>query len=323
MNTINLSKSISIGLLLIVLLNHLSFGQDMNKYSELIRDAWKLYEAKEYNKSAEKYTQAFSSIGNKGLIDDRYNAACAWALANKPDSSFIHLFKVANANYSNLQHISSDADLKSLHGDKRWDELINIIKSNSAKTGAKLNKNLMAILDTVFKNDQQSRVEMNSAIQKFGPKSNEVEYLKKSIAKKDSINVSKVQSILDQYGWLGADVVGFQGNMTLFLVIQHASIEIQEKYLPMIRDAVKNGRAMANSLAMLEDRILIRKGEKQIYGSQLIEDPKAAGKYIVAPLMDPENVDRRRAEVGLGPISEYISRWSLTWDVEAYKKKIT
>jgi hypothetical protein len=32
-------------------------------------------------------------------------------------------------------------------------------------------------------------------------------------------------------------------------------------------------------------------------------------------------VDKRRAEVGLGTIQDYISRWNITWDVEEYKKK--
>ncbi|MEZ5038583.1 MAG: DUF6624 domain-containing protein [Saprospiraceae bacterium] len=69
-------------------------------------------------------------------------------------------------------------------------------------------------------------------------------------------------------GWLGADVIGNQGNSTLFLVIQHADIETQEKYLPMMRDAVSKGNARASSLALLEDRVALRKGEKQIFSTQ-------------------------------------------------------
>ena len=45
-------------------------------------------------------------------------------------------------------------------------------------------------------------------------------------------------------------------------------------------------------------------------------------KVYVRPLIDPDNVDKRRAEVGLGPIQEYISKWGTTWDVEEYKKKL-
>lgn len=118
-----------------------------------------------------------------------------------------------------------------------------------------------------------------------------------------------------------ADVIGNQGNLTLFLVIQHADLETQEEYLPMMREAVKNGNASSRNLALLEDRVALGKGEKQIYGSQVNRDQET-GEYYVLPLIDPDNVDKRRADVGLGPIQDYISFWGMTWDVEDYKKKL-
>ena len=44
-------------------------------------------------------------------------------------------------------------------------------------------------------------------------------------------------------------------------------------------------------------------------------------EYYVSPLIDPENVNKRRAEVGLGPIEEYITNWGMTWDLEKHKEK--
>ncbi|MCP1298001.1 hypothetical protein NK356_02275 [Chryseobacterium sp. S0630] len=37
---------------------------------------------------------------------------------------------------------------------------------------------------------------------------------------------------------------------------------------------------------------------------------------------DPDNVDKRRTEVGLDPISNYIKNWDLVWDVEKYKREL-
>jgi hypothetical protein len=139
----------------------------------------------------------------------------------------------------------------------------------------------------------------------------------KLINEKDSINLIKIQKILDEKGWLGSKVIGNQGNSTLFLVIQHSPLEVQEKYLPMMRDAVKNGKANSSSLALLEDRVALRKGGKQIYGSQIGRDHET-GEYFVSPLIDPENVDKRRAEVGLGTIADYITNWNMTWDVKKH-----
>ncbi len=107
--------------------------------------------------------------------------------------------------------------------------------------------------------------------------------------------------------------------MTLFLVIQHSPLEIQQKYLPMMRDAVKKNNARSSSLALLEDRIALRTGKRQIYGSQIGRDQET-GEFYVSPIEDPENVDKRRAEVGLGTIQDYISNWNITWDVEKHKE---
>jgi hypothetical protein len=107
----------------------------------------------------------------------------------------------------------------------------------------------------------------------------------------------------------------------LFLVIQHADQKTQEKYLPMMRAAVKNGKAQGSSLALLEDRVALGQGKRQIYGSQIGRDPDTQ-LYYVSPLEDPDNVDKRRAEVGLGTLAEYVNRWQIKWDVEQYKKDL-
>jgi len=64
-----------------------TFGQEQEKYAELIKSVWSLYESKDYIESAEKYSEAFVALGGVGMINDRYNAACSWALANRPDSA--------------------------------------------------------------------------------------------------------------------------------------------------------------------------------------------------------------------------------------------
>jgi hypothetical protein len=72
---------------------------------------------------------------------------------------------------------------------------------------------------------------------------------------------------------------------------------------------------------MLEDRLALRQGKKQIYGSQLARD-NSTGKYYVYNLEDPENVDKRRAGVGMPPLSEYLKHWGIDWNVEEYKRQM-
>ncbi|WP_299890213.1 DUF6624 domain-containing protein [uncultured Lacinutrix sp.] len=289
------------------------------KYAELKNEAWNLYEKKDFLKSAQKYSEAFRATEGKSNTTDRYNAACSWALAKEIDSSFVQLYRIANKGaYSNYGHITTDVDLSNLHSDKRWNKLLDVVKLNKEKAEANFDKPLVAILDTIYQDDQGLRREIKDVEEKYGRDSDEMKAHWKTIAEKDSINLIKIQKILDERGWLGQDKIGGRGNSTLFLVIQHSPLEVQEKYLPMMREAVKKNNARASSLALLEDRIAMRKGEKQIYGSQIMRDQET-GKYYVSPLIDPENVDKRRAEVGLAPLTDYVSMWNITWDVEKHK----
>jgi hypothetical protein len=170
--------------------------------------------------------------------------------------------------------------------------------------------------------DQQYRQQMDAVISQYGGDSPEMITLVRRMHEADSVNLIKVSEIIDTYGWLGPDAVGHEGSLTLFMVIQHAPLAAQEKYLPVMRQAVKDGRARAASLAMLEDRVALRKGGKQTFGSQVSWDMKN-GTYYVLPLDDPDHVDKRRAEVGLAPLAEYLMNCcNLVWDAEAYKKDI-
>jgi hypothetical protein len=240
-------------------------------------------------------------------------------LANKIDSSFVQLFKIVKYdNYTNYNHITTDTDLTNLYSDKRWGEIVELVKANKEKEEENYDKPLVSRLDTIYKEDQTYRRQIKGIEEKYGGESEEMKIHFKLILEKDSINLIKVQKILDERGWLGTDLIGSQGNATLFLVIQHSPLEVQEKYLPMMRDAVKKGNARARSLALLEDRVALRNGERQIYGSQIGRD-QVTGEYYISPLKDPENVDKRRNEVGLGKLENYVSHWGITWDIEKYK----
>jgi hypothetical protein len=297
-----------------------TFCQVEKKYSDLASEAQKLYQDKDYLNAALKYSALFSSNSNEIQPNDRINAACSWAKVNQPDSAFKQLNSLSqNETFHYFSTLNLHPDLKNLQVDKRWDEVINRIKQNRRKTAPGLNYSIVEILDTVYYNDQRFRWEINEIEKKYGWGSDEMKILIRNTLLYDSLNQVIVTDILHKYGWLGTDDIGIEGNATLFLVIQHAKIKTQVEYLPMMRDAVNKGNARAASLALLEDRVALRQGGKQIYGSQISRDDKT-GKYYVMPLEDPDNVDKRRQQVGLGPIKDYISEWGIIWNVEEYKK---
>ena len=66
----------------------------------------------------------------------------------------------------------------------------------------------------------------------------------------------------------------------------------------------------------MEDRILMFEGKPQIYGTQLHSET-GAKDWKLYTLLEPEYVDKRRAEMGLGPLSEYLlENWGLEFAIE-------
>jgi hypothetical protein len=71
--------------------------------------------------------------------------------------------------------------------------------------------------------------------------------------------------------------------------------------------AQPDGELQRQALAFLEDRILVAEGKKQVYGTQL-QWTAATGQLELAPIEDEGNVEAGRAELGLGPLAEYVER---------------
>jgi len=159
-------------------------------------------------------------------------------------------------------------------------------------------------LEAIRIEDQTLRQLLPEAEAKFGVDAGELKYIWELIHTQDKINEKKVLQIIDTYGWLGKNKIGEMANQTLWLVIQHADINIQEKYLPKLEASVEKNESDGWHLAFLKDRILMRKGEKQYYGTQAKKDSSSGITYIY-PIAEAKTVNRRRKELGLIPIEEY------------------
>lgn len=138
----------------------------------------------------------------------------------------------------------------------------------------------------------------------------------------DRKNAVRVTGIIDQYGWLSPDEIGFEANEALFLCIQHSQDSlIQNKYLPILKEAAQKGAAKGWHYAFLTDRCLMNQGHKQIYGTQIVT---RNGVGYLVPLQDIDKVDSLRKEIGLEPLSEYMKDCGLKngWSKEFYKSNV-
>lgn len=119
----------------------------------------------------------------------------------------------------------------------------------------------------------------------------------------DASNTQRMRTIVRHYGWPNPQLVGRDGTDAAFLLIQHANLAFQKKMLPLVEKAYKRGELLGENYALLLDRVLVGEGKPQVYGTQM----KLKGKeFVPDPIQDMSNVDKRRAEVGLPPLSEYV-----------------
>lgn len=291
-----------------------SFGQNA-AYKAFAQRADSLFHAGRYLESGQAFSSAFENLGWKGLPEDRFWAARAWSLAGNMDSAFFQLNRLLEKTdyLENEAMLLKEPDFAPLYTDFRWKRLTVQLNQKLEQEAAVRNSPLAMELERIRELDQWYRVHWDSVIGVHGRTSPEFNELLRRSREQDSLNVLRIIEILDTQGWPGPELAGKNGSRAIWLVIQHADLSVQEKYLPMMRQAVAENKASSTDLAYLEDRVLMREGKPQIYGSQIVPHPET-GAWMLYKVEDPDNLDRRRATVGLGPIQEYLDMMGARWE---------
>lgn len=112
-----------------------------------------------------------------------------------------------------------------------------------------------------------------------------------------------VASTLDKYGWVNASIAGADTAHEFWLLVQHQSLDLQEKALPRLKKAVDSGTASEADYAYLYDRVQILTGKPQLWGTQT--QCGESGPVLMA-VEKPEELDARRAKIGLEAEADYL-----------------
>jgi hypothetical protein len=123
----------------------------------------------------------------------------------------------------------------------------------------------------------------------------------------DDVRLIRIQQIFAKYGWPGRSLVGTEAAAAAWLMIQHSDTDVAFQRAAL--EAMKKlppCEVVPTHLAELTDRVLLNKGKKQLYGTMLVRI--ANGTLVPKPIEDEANVDKRRAELGLLPLAEYLRR---------------
>ncbi len=120
----------------------------------------------------------------------------------------------------------------------------------------------------------------------------------------DIKHTERMKEIVAEIGWPTVSKVGPEGANNAWLLVQHADhdVDFQEQCLQLMKEA-SPGEVDVINIAYLTDRLSVNRGRGQLYGTQFTQED---GKHIPQTIEDEANVDARRAEVGMGPLSEQI-----------------
>lgn len=97
----------------------------------------------------------------------------------------------------------------------------------------------------------------------------------------------------------------------LWLIAQHSdhNIKMQKLVLDILQKFNSKDSVNDSDIAYLRDRILVNEGKPQLYGTQVTFNE--SGVAIPKPIANVNEVDKRRSQVKLGPLSDYLEFMTL------------
>jgi hypothetical protein len=138
----------------------------------------------------------------------------------------------------------------------------------------------------------------------FGPESiADTVYLGRRV-RADSAHSRRLGELVRDHGWPRSSEVGPEAAEAAFLIVQHTPFEDwQRSMLPHVEQAVREGGLDGQDYALLYDRVQMKLGGAQRYGTQLRPEE---GRLRLEPIEDPAAVDSLRAELGMPSLDEYL-----------------
>lgn len=119
----------------------------------------------------------------------------------------------------------------------------------------------------------------------------------------DAESAAAMREVLAEWDWIDRERFGSKVSQYAWLLVQHADShpELQQLALERMQPYLENGGIRKADYAYLFDRVAVNNGRMQRYATQPTWECNAHGELELEPLEDPENVDARRAALGMKP----------------------
>lgn len=118
-------------------------------------------------------------------------------------------------------------------------------------------------------------------------------------------NARQLRELIERFGWPNERLAGHDGAEAAWLIAQHsiAEPEFMRNCRAFLEKEVVSGTVPLWQYAYMDDRIRVFEGKPQRFGTQIELTPEGP---TLCEVEDPESLDGRRQEAGLGPIAERL-----------------
>jgi hypothetical protein len=154
------------------------------------------------------------------------------------------------------------------------------------------------IVNDALRTELLARAGRDQAARESLPREHDMGQWTQIVEPVDRANTARLREIIAEHGWPGHQLVGVDAAHAAWLLAQHAPPDLQEQCLPLLEDAVSRDDASRMDLAYLMDRVLMHRGQPQVYGTQYLEKD---GILTLWTVREPDGLDQRRAGLGLEP----------------------
>jgi len=178
------------------------------------------------------------------------------------------------------------------------DNLKVMIAQVSSPAGLSFNQELR---DRLLKMKEKEQKHFQDALEEEREKAGA---LKNQMGTSRKKNLPQLCSIVKEFGWPSANLVGQDGVDAAFYLLKNiSSFQLQRDLLPMIIAATKKGEIARPDFAGYIDRLRLSASLKQLFGT---EATISNGFLVLYPIDNLSEVDWRREQYGLPPLAQYI-----------------
>lgn len=183
--------------------------------------------------------------------------------------------------------------------------------------GARQTDRLLAEVWTKDQSVRRQMVELTKAVTVDGRAEliDSLIVVSERVERVDAENMATVDSLLQQ----GLpDGLSPESYKTIWIVIDHSTLERQLHYLPLIEQMASRGAIGRDEYATLYDRVAMKQNRPQRYGTQSVQFGSPENmRLLIWSVESPDELDLLRASVGLMPMADYLRILTQTVGIEA------